>query len=703
MEKKNLIYSNIDSVYMNVKNLPNSILIMVVILIVITFINNTLLWNIINLFGFYRQNIYCYNPYSNTLELCDKMKLCSINKTQDITYLIYDNDYYDNNISNTSIEYFSMNSSRNYTITNITSDDPKNFLNELNEVNRKYINFFNILFNKISINYRSTSINDNIYSLIKMGVVFTKFEPILLYQYRCICDNNNDSFLFSLVLFTCIIMGIIVSVLADIYGRYRLLIIGLILIFIGCFLFSILNIYLKNEITTETNFNFKQNYTYPDYIKNIQSNKFYREKYSNYKFLIFFSIFIILFGILTVHTSSLCLLLEFSLNDNQAFNNFLYFYIAKSLSFYFFFCINFIFRSPISSYFFIGVITFILTILSIIYLKESPRFHYEYSNYHEMTKILEDVFDEETLKKFYKNNKDENFHLINSEKQNYENMKSKAKTKYKAKNGIITQWNNIKFFISLIRYNTINKKITYICKDEIRSKPFLIITHLYYVRSIRRNLLIILSLVALVKMNYRIISVFLLSKTFYSRKIMYSFDINAPQLKLTLVLQLSNVIFYYIMKFFGIKKIFIICFSILFIFTMVSEKNLIFLPINDLWDFNLYNYGKIKNLDNIENEVFNHNLIYVFTFFINGMNLAYNLHLINYTKTIYRATFFGFVMIISYVCLIISTFIVVILKHILLSLMMYNFIGFMICFFLEDENDYNIVSDKRSLEVSYIL
>ena len=129
MEKKNLIYSNIDSVYMNVKNLPNSILIMVVILIVITFINNTLLWNIINLFGFYRQNIYCYNPYSNTLELCDKMKLCSINKTQDITYLIYDNDYYDNNISNTSIEYFSMNSSRNYTITNITSDDPKNFLN----------------------------------------------------------------------------------------------------------------------------------------------------------------------------------------------------------------------------------------------------------------------------------------------------------------------------------------------------------------------------------------------------------------------------------------------------------------------------------------------------------------------------------------------------------------------------------------------
>jgi hypothetical protein len=101
----------------------------------------------------------------------------------------------------------------------------------------------------------------------------------------------------------------------------------------------------------------------------------------------------------------------------------------------------------------------------------------------------------------------------------------------------------------------------------------------------------------------------------------------------------SQGFFYFIMKFFGSKIIFIsFCFGSIFIFSLLSL--IMELNLSDSEDLNIYYFDSyVFTYDKNRRTFFS--LICLITFFAYGLFYVLYLYLIKYTKTLYRCFFLG--------------------------------------------------------------
>jgi MFS family permease len=582
--------------------------------------------------------------------------------------------------------------------------NPNNFNEELLNVNKNHLIFFKNLFNDIiSIYYDSLSQEINLYDEAKVGIIFTKYENNLFMTYGIHCKFQNDIILISIFILLSVLWGdIILNVLADIFGRFKIIIISLILLLIGCSGIVLFEYFIFNLISDANVKLDPDKFSFSEYVQGIERMDRTQEFFSQYKILLYFSLFILFVGQNALSSNSLSLLLEYSSNDEQVNKNFLFYYSGKTLSILLFFAINY--RSNYYSflYFILGIFVFILLILSCLFLKESPRHHFEYSEYREMTNCLLSIFPKEDLKIFSNENDGKNSKLIAAEKVNYETARIKDLVKLERKEGErLTEWNKFMFLFQLNKHRSMRGSTTFICKEEIISKPFLIISHFIFSKSVQNNILIVISMFTLIKINYYIVAISYSTLSFYTRSDLYNnYIINSPHFYICMIFIASNYVFYFINKFFGYKIIYFICFSVVFILSYLGEIPLVQIPHNNLMDRNKYDYSKLNLYFISSNGDFTKGIVYAFSFFVNGVNMSLYFMLFKYTKTIYRSTFFGMTNIIDKISLIISCVNVAFLKHSFFLLSIFNFIGLIIALLINNEKEYNIVTDKKRLEVS---
>jgi len=662
---------------MNLKNVPTSLKIFIWLLFFISLVNEGFNWGFYNLISFPRQAFYCFNGYSRSLELCDRNRLCPSSPSLRPYYLYLKQE----NISN-----------------------PNNFNEELLSVNKNYNIFFKNVFNDIiSIYYDSISQEINLYDEAKIGIIFTKYESSLILTYGSLCNFQNDIVLLSIFILLSVLWGdLVLNVLGDIFGRFKIIIISQVLMLIGCCGIVMFEYVISKLISDSSEKLDPNNISFSGYIENIERMDRTQEIFSQYKILLYFSLFILCVGQNALGSNSLSLLLEYSTNDEQVNKNFLFYYSGKTLSILLVYAINY--RSNYYSflYFIQGIFIFILLILSFFFLKESPRYHFEYSEYQEMTNCILSVFPKEDLEKFTKDNYGKNSKLISDEKINYEKARIKDIIKLERKEGErLTEWNKLRFLFQLNKNRSMRGVTTYISKEEVISKPFLIISHMLFTKSVQNNILIVISIYTLIKINFYIVVINYSTLSFYTRTDLYNnYIINSPHFYICLIFTASNYLFYFINKFFGYKIIYFICFSVVFILSFVGEIPNFYIPHNNLVDRNNYDYSKIYLYMISTNGDFTKGIMYAFSFFVNGVNMSLYFMLFKYTKTIYRSSFFGMINVLDKISLIISCAYVAFLRHSFFLLSIFNFIGLIIAFLINNEKEFNIVADKKRLEVS---
>ena len=116
-------------------------------------------------------------------------------------------------------------------------------------------------------------------------------------------------------------------------------------------------------------------------------------------------------------------------------------------------------------------------------------------------------------------------------------------------------------------------------------------------------------------------------------------------------------------------------------------------------DQNKYDLSKLITYNSDFNKNININCVISMAFFVNGLFYSIFLHLFSYTKTVYRCTFIGIYMLfIKITMLYCGTFNLIFDKN-FIFIMMISIVGIFTAFFIEDKQDYNIISDKKKLEI----
>ena len=76
------IIASIETIYLNIKTVPRKVNIIYLLFFVLAMLIQALEWNLFFNIAFSRQNTYCYDPFSRTLEICPSYKICSTNTNQ---------------------------------------------------------------------------------------------------------------------------------------------------------------------------------------------------------------------------------------------------------------------------------------------------------------------------------------------------------------------------------------------------------------------------------------------------------------------------------------------------------------------------------------------------------------------------------------------------------------------------------------------
>ena len=215
-KKDKYVMASIDNIYMTLKTVPDHIKTTILILLFISFINEMITWNFRYILSGSRNYIYCYNTFSNAMELQSNTNICPDNKNQPYLLFIYDND---TNIANSS-----------------------NFIAELSNINVKYLSFFsNISHSLYDKSFSQKNLNvENVYNFWGCVFVTGKEQGFMKIKYFKTCDSYTTATIFFCILFLgVLISNIILCFLADVYGRKKLLIFGMISVGLGCIGFGL--------------------------------------------------------------------------------------------------------------------------------------------------------------------------------------------------------------------------------------------------------------------------------------------------------------------------------------------------------------------------------------------------------------------------------------------------------------------------------
>ena len=345
---------------------------LILICIFILILNKCFFWLFLFILSPQKNKSYCFN------NLTKKFKICN------------NNDFLITNCFN--IEGF-----KNYIFNEKIFI--KEISKELEKINENYLEFYikeSLLFSLLNHKYTKNMEIDNYFNII---IILIKNEKFLFNNtFRITCENTILHFAICFLI-GMILGNIILSMLSDIFGRKKIIIISILFeIFGGILIVFLTLIILKNNKIKFNYENYNKNFTflYENEFSNTNLSNVYKEKFNEIKnevletffikknfskfgIFLYIGIIILYSGNSSLNSIILCYLMENSLTENNKNNNFLYFQSTFPLSLIITFlllkiCENFYF--PI---FLILLFLMLFFIFFAVFLKESQRFNFEYS------------------------------------------------------------------------------------------------------------------------------------------------------------------------------------------------------------------------------------------------------------------------------------------------------------------------------------
>ena len=399
------------------------------------------------------ENNYCYTKL-NQFDICSPDQICSNIKGR-INILLFNETFFINNKSKTRHQ---------------------ELIEEMKLINAYYKTFF------VSHNYQISK--DRLLLPIDMvkyngdkinsAIILTKRERWNLFlKFSSLCQRNDGYFYIILVI---ILGGIIGSalfgLLADIFGRKRIIVICLFIITFSFSIFSIFSIFIENKYS----YYLKE---YADIYKSINQtdheilSKLYSQLKTAQYFETIFPIFLIsllilCFALRPLEKTCLALLLENSLNELQALENFRnYTFSTTGLPPIFAFIICIVVNNFTSTMIIITSIFLLLFIFSFFLVSESMRYHYEYCEWKDLTDELVHLFKiTDDIPITFKNK-------IEFEAFKYEEYKKMSGNLVRKINSI---WDLIIQRIIYLNRDIRRNSSFIIKKDEVKINPLLIFT-----------------------------------------------------------------------------------------------------------------------------------------------------------------------------------------------------------------------------------
>lgn len=675
------LVEKVEVVYLNMKYETKYHTVLKILCFLLSIISYSFLFKFMFMFAVNRQNIYCFDTSYNQFELCSLDQVCKHN-FDGISTIIYD----DGPMSD-------------------TDDINVEFLN----VNKKYKDFFYSnsinIFSKIA--YDKLDMFSQFYEKFNGGVMLTEREQVnISLKYNDICNYKTSLIIFGMFVFIGTIIGnIFLTICSDIFGRKKILIVSLMI----CSLFCLLLFLVVMNIDRMIN-NYKQDFLdnqrkhYSDqYVEIIQQIYFNQQTYiifKSYKIMLALFLMIIHLTNTSAQHSALCLLVENSINDSLIFKNYWIYNNGVILSLFYSYITTYPLNDFKYSFFISGVLMLCILIAVIYYIKESPRQHYEYSEWIEFTKIFNSIIKE----------KKDNIQSLYVPKYVYEEMKkiedqALEKRQTVIKNSIILASKRNSVF-EIIQQHLLQIKESLkkgqnliIKRQELRMNPFIILTCLFYERKVRENNPTIWAYLIIVFFLFNINLNAIYARYFFTREGLFAiYIVNSSFFHITLVFLFSNLVFYIFLQFFGFKRVMTFCFIGVLIFAMIVDMPLTSLP-RYLGDVNRYNFDLMAYYINDTSGKSIRVSIFVLGFFNWGIIYSTYIYIFKYTKTLYRCTFFGTIDIINKFAFFGAGLIAVYFVRSLLISAIVSFLGlFTIIFLTDEEEDINIISDKKKFE-----
>ena len=419
-------------------------------------------WIFLFLFNPKQEKDYCYTKL-NQFDSCIPQQICN-NYNKKISIILYNNTL---NIHNHSLTYH------------------QNFLEEFKSVNEYYRPFFvnhNYEISKQRLFSTLDLINDD-EDKINIAIILTKKENWNIFlKFFSLCQRENFYF-FSVVIV--IISGIIGSfisgVLADIFGRKKIIIFNLFIVALSFTFFTIITLMIEYKYQYYLNeYKNKYNVTSIEGNDAILSLLYSQQKTSQYfesnTIKYFIALFFLCLTLRALGKTSLALLLEDSTSELKVLENFgIYTFYVTGLPPFATFLILLVINNFTTTIIFMTTVFIVLFVLSFCLLNESIRLKYEHCEWKELTEIIENLFKiENETSIIYKNKIEfEAFKLKETQKM-LKNVYVNLNLNKNSTN--ITLFNYIKQrTISLKR--DIRRNYDVIIKDqELRINPFIIYT-----------------------------------------------------------------------------------------------------------------------------------------------------------------------------------------------------------------------------------
>ena len=544
-------------------------------------------------------------------------------------------------------------------------------------------------------------------------ILLTKKEKWNIFlNYYSFCERDMYYFYILGMIITGGLLGsFIFGLLADAFGRKKLIIVTLFIVTLSLIIITILSFILeyKKDFFLEEYKNKNKNIKSKNDINyNFISYFFSQAKVNNAfrSFSVNFLIFIFLLNIALrpLFKTSLSLLLENSSSDLKVLENYRRFiFVSNALPPFILAHLIIILNNFIYLFLFLSISFFILFICSFFILNESMRHLYEYCEWKELTNEIINLFkiSENNSIKLKNKNEFEAFQCEENEKM-YKNF---FKENHLLNNHIdyhITKYQIIKRRIESIRRDIRRECDLIIKKPEVKFNPYVIYACLtsnaYYMKS--KHLFSIILFIIYIQGYF--VKKELLEEPFFGLSDLYldkhnNFVINSNFFILGIVIYISNYIYYFFYR--------ISCFKIILLTSLIIITILFFLyhfiiyETNDFpVDLSEYNF-KTFDIPNIRKDNNNNKgliLLFFIQFFLNGITFYINILFIKLSKTMYRCTFFSINNILFLASIGFGDMIIFQIKHYFILISSLNFVGIIAVIFLgEFRNIPFIINDLK--------
>ena len=669
--------------------------------------NNCIFWIFCYMASEQKNRSYCYNHHLREFEICVRNDFCPSYGIHDFLYVNDDN----------------------------LSD--KDLKKEINNINNKFSIFYNYE-SKLFSNFNKKFIKiENTLSKYDITIILTKNENYLFNNtFRVGCETYLIGILI-ILLITTTIGTFIFGLLADIFGRKKIIIfsnicqiIGGISLFITT---SVIKKYdkeeifkkeIKEQINNFTEFYYGKSFLNA-YINNfidikgeVLKTQVINDNFKNLNIFILGSIFLIFLSNSSTKIVTLAYLLENALTDESMSLYFLFFNLSQPISIILTTIMVIYLDSFEYPILICSIIIFIITLLIIIFFFESQRYNFEYCYYTKITEFTEYILGKEELKKNYRVKEEEkkkNIESILAEKEDINYFGILYSTEdYRIQSELNNEKINQNTFISdafkFSRqnfYNELysNKKINRFKPKNIIERiiilkdPFYIIKLLFKERHIQKNLYIIIAFIINLSIVInlplqRITSHYLLKRDdLISSKVF----INYLFLILLLMIIILFPFVHYLIKCFGI-------YSVLFPFLVLITIGTWFFELSC---FLFWNGGMVdltKYDDRSEDQIidkWNQNLLP--QLFLNSISLIcldYVLYfvIIKLTKTIYRCSALAISQILHDLCFILGMGLENFIKGGNYYSGIFSLISLINSFFINSSDDSLNISEVREIQ-----